>query len=235
LPSFLYDAATVATPDVHDISPLISPRTAVFPGDTPFRSRRLLSFSAGHHLELSSMETTVHLGAHADAPIHYHRDGVGIDRRDPLLYVGPAQVITVSGARGRRIVPSDLAGVRIEAPRLLFRTGTFPDPDQWNDDFASLSAALVEWLFERGVRLVGIDTPSIDPAEDKILETHQAVFGRDFAVLEGLVLDGVADGLYTLLAQPLKIEGADAAPVRALLIPDRGILGAFQKFEGDSR
>jgi arylformamidase len=225
----------VATPAVHDISPLISSRTAVFPGDTRFSSRRLLSFSAGHHLELSSIETTVHLGAHADAPIHYHRDGIGIDRRDPLRYVGSAQVITVPEARGRRIVPSDLAGVRVEAPRVLFRTGTFPDTDHWNDDFASLSAELVEWLFERGVRLVGIDTPSIDPAEDKILETHQAVYRRDFAVLEGLILEEVPDGLYTLLAQPLKIEGADASPVRALLIADSGVLAAFHDFEGASR
>ncbi len=191
-----------------------------------------MSFVDGHHLELSTMETTVHLGAHADSPIHYHRDGVGIDLRDPLRYVGPAQVVTVSDARGRRIVSSDLAGVRIEAPRVLFRTGTFADPEQWNDDFASLSAELVEWLSQRGVRLVGIDTPSIDPSDDKILETHQAVYRRDFAVLEGLVLEGVADGLYTLLAQPLRIEGADASPVRALLIADPGVLAAFHDFEG---
>jgi arylformamidase len=235
LPSFLYDAATVATPRVHDISPVISSRLAVFPGDTTFSSRRLMSFAAGHHLELSTIQGTVHLGAHADSPIHYHRDGLGIDQRDPLRYVGPAQVITVDGARGYRIRPADMKGVTISAPRVLFRTGTFPDPDLWCDDFASLSAELIEWLSDRGVQLVGIDTPSIDPADDKSLETHQAVFRRDFAVLEGLVLDGVADGLYTLIAQPLKIEGADASPVRALLIPDPRILSAFQNFEGDPR
>ncbi len=233
--SFLYDTATVATQTVHDISPLISPRIAVFPGDTPFRSRQLMSFPAGHHLELSSIETTVHLGAHADSPIHYHRDGVGIDQRDPLRYVGSAQVVTVSGARGRRITSRDLEGVTIDAPRLLFRTDSFPDPEKWNDDFAALSAELIEWLAERGVRLVGIDTPSIDPSDDKILETHQAVYRHDFAVLEGLMLKEVSDGWYTLLAQPLKIEGADASPVRALLLPDSGILAAFQRSEGESR
>lgn len=225
----------MATPAVHDISPLISPRLAVFPGDTAFSSRRLLSFAGGNHLELSSIEGTVHLGAHADSPIHYHRDGVGIDRRDPLRYVGAAQVVTVAGARGRRIRPADLGGVGIEAPRVLFRTGSFPDPEKWNEDFASLSAELIDWLAERGVHLVGIDTPSIDPADDKILETHQAVYRHDFAVLEGLVLEGVADGLYTLLAPPLKIEGADASPVRALLIPDAGVLAAFRQFEGASQ
>jgi len=235
LPPFLYDAATVATPAVHDISPLISPRLAVFPGDTSFSFQRLLSFAAGHHLELSTIHGTVHLGAHADSPIHYHRDGVGIDRRDPLRYVGPAQVITIDGARGRRIRPADLKSVTISAPRVLFRTGTFPDPDRWCDDFASLSAELIEWLSERGAQLVGTDTPSIDPADDKVLETHQAVYRHDFAVLEGLVLEAVADGLYTLVAQPLKIEGADASPVRALLIPDPRILAAFQNFEGDPR
>ena len=142
MPAFLYDAGTVANRGVHDISPLLSSRTAVFPGDTPLTIRRVLSFGEGGNLELSSIETTVHLGAHADAPLHYHRNGVGIDRRDPLLYVGPAQVIHVAQARGRRIRPSDLGSTPITAPRVLFRTASFPDPDRWNADFASLSAAL---------------------------------------------------------------------------------------------
>ena len=235
MPAFLYDAGTVANRGVHDISPLLSSRTAVFPGDTPLGVRRILSFATGGNLELSSIETTVHLGAHADAPIHYHRDGGGIESRDPLLYIGPAQVIGVSDARGRRIRPSDLRGAAITAPRVLLRTGSFPDPDRWNGDFAALSPELVDWLADRGVRLVGIDTPSIDPADDRALETHQAVYRRDLAVLEGLVLEGVADGRYTLLAQPLKIEGADASPVRALLIADAGVTSAFEKLEGLAR
>lgn len=181
------------------------------------------------------MQTTVHLGAHADAPIHYHRGGAGIHERDPLRYIGPAQVIGLPAARGRRILPADIEGIRIEAPRVLFRTDSFPDPEQWNSDFASLSPELIDWLAERGVRLVGIDTPSIDPAEDQALETHQSVYQHDFAVLEGLILTGVEAGLYTLVAQPLKIEGADASPVRALLISNPEILSAFGKFTGDSR
>ena len=146
-----------------------------------------------------------------------------------------AQVIGVSDARGRRIRPSDLRGAAITAPRVLLRTGSFPNPDRWNGDFAALSPELVDWLADRGVRLVGIDTPSIDPADDRALETHQAVYRRDLAVLEGLVLEGVADGRYTLLAQPLKIEGADASPVRALLIADAGVTSAFEKLEGLAR
>jgi arylformamidase len=68
------------------------------------------------------------------------------------------------------------------------------------------------------VKLVGIDTPSIDLAEDKVLESHQAVFSHDMAILEGIVLGHVSEGIYQLIALPLKIEGADATPVRAILL-----------------
>ena len=100
---------------------------------------------------------------------------------------------------------------------MLFRTGTFPDPRRWNDDFASLSPSLVEILRERGVVLIGIDTPSVDPFESKALEAHQSFARNDMAILEGLVLDGVAEGEYELIALPLRIRGADASPVRAVL------------------
>lgn len=221
----------MATSKVYDISPLISERIAVFPGDTPFRNQRLLSFEKGHHFELSHMHSTVHLGAHADAPIHYHRDGVGIAERDPMLYVGQAQVITAMVARGTRILPKHLAGQRVTASRVLIRTSTFPNPEKWNSDFAALSPELIDWLADRGVKLVGIDTPSIDLEADKALESHQAVYRRNLAVLEGLVLEGVEDGLYTLIAQPLRIECADASPVRALLLQDSGVYSAFGKWE----
>jgi arylformamidase len=101
---------------------------------------------------------------------------------------------------------------------VLLRTGTFPDPDQWNEDFAALSPELVHALAAQGVRLVGIDTPSVDPMTSKALEAHNAVADHDMAVLEGVVLDAVPPGLYTLVALPLRIEGADASPVRAVLV-----------------
>lgn len=209
---------TPQAPTWYDISPAVSPRSAVFPGDTPWSREQLLDWPQGDHLALSTMHGTVHVGAHADAPVHYHRDGASIDARDPLRYLGPCQVVRVRIPPGERIRPEhvDLAG--ITAPRVLFDTGSFPDPDAWRDDFNSLSPELIDLLAARGVRLVGIDTPSVDPATSKALESHQALFAHDLAVLEGLVLSHVPPGHYTLIAPPLRLSGADASPVRALLL-----------------
>lgn len=205
-------------PHLIDISPWVSAHTAVFPGDVPFSRHVTADVERGDYLTLSSITTTVHIGAHADAPNHYAKGGAGIGSRELELYYGPCQVVQVSCAPGARIEPQDL-GVEVQAPRVLFRTESFPDPNRWNHDFNSLSPRLVEMLHNRGVRLVGIDTPSIDPADDAVLESHQMVARYDLAILEGLILSHVAPGCgYTLVALPLKLEGADAAPVRAALL-----------------
>ena len=177
-----------------------------------------MSLDGGAHLDLSTVRTTVHLGAHVDAPSHYSRGGVSIEQRDPLRYLGRCQVVDVSGTRGRCVERADLTDV-ITAPRVLFRTGSFPDPDTWNADFAAVAPDLIAHLHdELGVMLVGIDTPSIDPSTSTTMAAHLAVAARDMAILEGIVLDGVPPGVYTLVALPLKLEGADASPVRAVLV-----------------
>ena len=200
-----------------DISPLLSAEIAVWPGDVPFTRNENLRISDGSNIDLSSIHTTVHLGAHTDAPSHYLDEGVGIGDRDLSYYYGDAQVMRVEVGRGERIRQSHLTGP-ILAPRMLFRTETYPDPNQFNADFASLSPSLIEWLAQEGVRLVGIDTPSIDPAESKDLPSHAMVAAHDMAILEGIVLDHVQDGVYTLMALPLRLAGADASPVRAVLL-----------------
>lgn len=202
----------------HDISPRVSERTGVFPGDQSFERKIALDFSKGHHLGLSSIHTTVHIGAHTDAPNHYHRDGVGIDARPLSLYMGKCQVISVTLPRGERIKPEHLRGKKISAPRVLFKTGSFPNPDSWNSDFNSLSPELIQLLASQGVKLVGIDTPSVDPEDSKALESHNAIFHLDLAILEGVVLDEVPEGIYTLIALPLPLQDADASPVRAVLV-----------------
>ena len=201
----------------YDISPEISEKSAVFPGDAPFRRTAGLSFSQGSHLDLSHIETTVHIGAHADAPSHYHAGGETIDLRALDFYMGPCQVLSVKASSGKRLLP-DALRVGVAAPRLLFKTGSFPDPNRWEAGFNSLSPELIDFIAGQGVRLVGIDTPSIDPHDSKILESHQAVHRHDMAVLEGLLLEGVPDGRYELIALPLKFKGADASPVRAVLV-----------------
>jgi len=199
-----------------DISPLIDPNIQVWPGDTPFVHTVNLDMNAGANLTLSDIRTSVHVGAHADAPSHYAADGADIAARPLDYYLGHCTVVHVDVARGARIMPSDLRA-EPAAPRVLFRTGTFPDHRNWNHDFASLSPELVDHLHARGVVLIGIDTPSVDPFDSKALEAHNAFLRNDMAILEGLVLDGVAEGEYELIALPLKIRGGDASPVRAVL------------------
>ncbi len=203
---------------VIDITPVISPRLAVFPGDQVFSQQVSMDMHHGDNLTLSSIQTTVHLGAHTDAPNHYSVSGSSIEKRSLNYYLGTAQVITIPCRRGARIASQDLANIKIQAPRVLFKTGSFPDPNHWNSDFMSLSAELIEYLAKHQVKLVGIDTPSIDLAEDKVLQSHHAVAKYDMAILEGIVLDQVADGIYQLVALPLPIKGADASPVRAILL-----------------
>lgn len=202
-----------------DISPLVSESIAVWPGDVPYRRTVAMDVESGDNITLSAIHTSVHLGAHTDAPNHYAKSRKGIASRRLETYYGPAQVIRVDLARGSRIRPEHIDEA-IEAERVLFATGSFPDPNHFNRDFCSLSADLIHCLHELGVRLVGIDTPSIDLCDDRELESHTAVDHHDMAILEGIVLDGVEEGLYTLAAFPLKLEGADASPVRAVLIQD---------------
>jgi len=200
-----------------DISPVIDSSIAVWPGDTPYVRTINTDMAAGENLTLSDIRSTVHVGAHADAPSHYVATGEDIASRSLHYYVGPCVVLHVDGVRGRRIMPDDLKGKRVLATRVLFRTGSFPDPRAWNDDFASLSPEVVDYLHGMGVITIGIDTPSVDPFESKALEAHQALARHDMANLEGLVLDGVAEGRYELIALPLRLAEADGSPVRAVL------------------
>ena len=201
-----------------DISPVISPRLAVWPGDTPFSRTMNVAIADGANLDLSEITTTVHLGAHTDAPNHYAAAGQGIHERPLERYYGPCRVVSVIVSRDERITPAHLPAIAVWPARVLFRTGTFPDPEHFNEDFAALSPELVDFLADRGVTLVGIDTPSVDLCKDAELLSHTAIARRDLAILEGIVLSHVEDGDYTLIALPLSIEGADASPVRAVLV-----------------
>ena len=201
---------------IYDISPPIDPALKVWPGDTPPSREVLLDMKKGANLTLSSLHATVHLGAHADAPSHYGADAPAIDRRSLDLYLGPCQVMRVAVGRAERILPAALTGPPLAA-RILFATGTFPDPTEFNEDFAALSPVLVDHLRAAGVRLVGLDTPSVDPFASKDLPAHKACLRHDMGILEGVVLDGVPEGLYELIALPLRLVGYDGSPVRAIL------------------
>ncbi len=224
-------SATGSPSHIIDISPTISPTLGVWPGDTAFSREVLLDRERGDTVTLSTIRATVHLGSHADASNHYAKAGEGakgIEAMPLAHYIGECRVVSCSfppaprgragEVLGRRITPSDIAGFdRIREPRVLIRTSTFPNSTSWNNDFSGLSVELVDALAAQGVITIGIDTPSVDLQDSKDLPAHRAIFRHGIAILEGLVLDGVEPGVYELFAQPLKLEGCDASPVRAVL------------------
>ena len=203
---------------IYDITPVLSPRLQVWPGDTPLSREVHLELERGANVTLSSLHSTAHLGAHADAPSHYGAGAPSIEKRSLEPYLGPCQVIRLAVPRATAIRP-DLLAAPVRAERILFATGTFPDPGKFNEDFAALSPDLISHLHRQNVRLVGIDTPSVDLFLSRELSAHLACLRHDIAILEGIRLEGVPEGLYELIALPLRLEGFDASPVRAVLRP----------------
>ena len=200
-----------------DISPVIDATINVWPGDTPFVRTVNADMHAGANLTLSDVRVSLHVGAHADAPSHYVADGIDIAARRLEYYIGRCVVLHIRVRRGERITPEHLNGKVVSAPRVLLRTGTFPDPRNWNNDFASLSPALVDDCYQHGVMLIGIDTPSVDAFHSNDLEVHRALAAQRIASIEGVVLSDVGEGAYELIALPLRIRDGDASPVRAVL------------------
>jgi arylformamidase len=201
---------------IYDITPPITSRLQVWPGDTPPGREVLLDIQRGDNITLSTLRATVHLGAHADAPSHYAGPAAAIHERSLAFYLGPCQVVRVAAAPATRVT-AEMVARPLRAERVLIATGTFPDPEHFNTDFAALSPELVERLHEQGVQLIGIDTPSVDLFDSKDLPSHQMFLKHDMAVLEGLALQGVPEGVYELIALPLRLVGFDASPVRAIL------------------
>jgi len=201
---------------IYDISPPITDRLRVWPGDTPPTREILLDMQRGDNITLSTLRATVHLGAHADAPSHYGADAPTIDQQPLDTYLGPCQVVRVAVPPRTRLDLSMLPGP-IRAQRVLFATGTFPNPEHFSEDFAALDPVLIEHLHRQGVRLIGIDTPSVDLFDSRDLPAHHICLQCGVAILEGLVLKEVPEGTYELIALPLRLVGYDASPVRAVL------------------
>ncbi len=203
---------------LYDISRTISPELAVWPGDAPFSFEQVSSIRQGASVNLTTLILSAHTGSHADAPWHFSDEGQHpADLRiDP--YIGTAHVVTISRQRGG-IEPSDfdghdLSGVR----RLLIHTWVSELPDSaWPEDFPYPTPELVDWLAERGLLLLGVDTPSVDRFDDSQLVCHHRLYEHGIATLESLLLSGVPDGVYELVALPLKIAGICGSPVRAIL------------------
>jgi len=202
---------------IWDISPPVGPASPVFPGDTSYAQEWSATLGPGCPVNVGCITMSPHVGAHADAPLHYDTGGAAVGALDLDPYLGPCRVIHAIG-RGPLVRWQDLAhAARALPPRVLVRTYERMPVDRWDPGLAAFAPETVEWLAARGVRLVGIDTASIDPAGSKDLPSHQAIRRLDLRVLENLVLDEVPAGDYELIALPLKLVMADASPVRAVL------------------
>jgi arylformamidase len=200
-----------------DISPPVGPAIKNWPGDVPYAMSKTADIEAGAGIDIGAMHTSFHVGAHTDAHRHYVVGAADASTMPLEHYYGACQVIETTTPRGQRILPQHLKAT-VEAPRVLLKTGTFPDPTKWNEDFAAPDPSLIDALADAGVVLVGLDTPSTDLFHSKGLEAHKRLHARGMANLEGLVLSHVKPGKYTLIALPLRLVGADASPVRAVLV-----------------
>ncbi|HUL67994.1 MAG TPA: arylformamidase [Burkholderiaceae bacterium] len=201
---------------IWDISPSVAPGFPVFPGDTPFTTRWTWVLGPGCPVNVSEITLSPHTGAHTDAPLHYDDAGASIGEVALDAYLGPCRVLHAIGVRPL-VEPAHLVH-RLDGtpPRVLIRTCQAA-PATWDSEFTAIAPATVEVLHDRGVRLIGIDTPSLDPEQSKSLDSHQVVRRHRMAILEGIVLDEVDEGDYELIALPLKWQGLDASPVRAIL------------------
>lgn len=203
-----------------DISRPLAADLAVWPGDPPFVIRALASRHAGAAVNLSALALSAHTGAHVDAPHHFADRAPAIADLDLALFWGPAQVVTAPRAAGP-LTPADFGHVDLRrAPRLLVRSpaGT-TDPTVFPAAYPFPTEELADHLGRLGICLYGTDAPSVDPPENTDLAAHRALYRHGIAILEWLDLSRAADGLYELVALPLKIVGGDGSPVRAALRP----------------
>jgi arylformamidase len=200
-----------------DISPAIAPDSPLFPGDTAYSQQWTATIAPGCPVNLSAITMSPHIGAHADAPLHYGAGAATIGQVDLAPYLGPCRVIHAIGC-GPLVRPEHLAHALTKdlPPRVLVRT-CVKAPTAWSAEFSAFAPETIATLAALGVLLVGIDSQSVDPADSKTLDSHHNLLRLNLRVLENLVLDDVPAGDYELIALPLKLTLADASPVRAVL------------------
>jgi arylformamidase len=197
-----------------DITPAVSPALEGWPGDTRFEAAHRWSQAHGDSCTVARVTLSSHLGAHADAPLHYRADGTDAAGLPLERYVGPVRVVQCPGSRA--IGPAE-AESAAGAERVLFRVLPEGAAHGFPDAFAALTPEGARTLVRLGLKLFGTDAPSVDPVDSTTLDAHHALDRGGVAILEGLALAGVPAGEYELIALPLKWQDVDAAPVRAVL------------------
>lgn len=204
---------------IWDISEPIEPATATFPGDNGFSREEIMRMADGASCNVSTIRMSVHVGTHADSPLHYDPDGVDSASVDLAPYLGRCRVVDVPSVGSPALVDASALTEELlrGAERVLLRTRAEHDHTRFDPGFVAIGGEAARALVDAGVRLVGIDTPSVDHATNKELDGHHALYAGRVAILENLDLRGVPAGEYELIALPLRLVGCDASPVRAIL------------------
>jgi len=213
---------------IWDISRTLSDGLAEWPGDEPFHFRLTKTMAEGQSINLGAIGMSVHNGTHADAQFHFDTNGESIEKAPLEIYLGRAAVVDLTEAFSRSkqkhlITVEDLqpyAEEIAESSRLLVKTGRWSDSTVFPNQIPVIAADVPSWLQKSGVRLIGLDLPSVDEIDSKSLQNHNALAAVGIAIVESLDLTRVGSGIYNFAALPLKIAGADGAPMRAVLWRD---------------
>ena len=199
-----------------DISRPLSPQTACWPGDVPYAFSLGWKISDGASVNVGSITISVHTATHCDAPFHFDADGVTVDHIPLEVFLGPAWVIDV-----RHCLDDWLAALQPLSDqtitRVLFHTGGWQDTSHFPVQIPVMQPQTIEWLAAYGVKLIGVDLPSVDELDSKELPNHHALGRAGITIVEGLWLEDVRAGEYELVAAPSKMMGTDGSPLRALL------------------
>lgn len=201
---------------LYDITHPLSSSTAAWPGDTRFTLEPTWQMTQGSSVNLSRVTLGLHNGTHTDAPFHYDQQGLRMEEVPLDRYLGQARLVALEGRAV--ITESDLACLDLTgADRLLVRTGSCPDYTRFHEGFTYFESGAIRYLAAKGIRLLGTDAYSVDAFDSTELPAHLACRASDILILENLNLAGVPPGDYDLIALPLKLQGADGSPVRAVL------------------
>ena len=203
-------------PEIIDISLPLDRQLAVWPGDTAFDYELTWNQSAGASVNVGALRLSTHCGTHIDAPFHFDEQGKKTDELALTTFVGKACVIHVPNLA--TISRNDLSRDWQGATRLLLRTDAWSDPQVFPKQIPVIERDVPDWLGSKGIVLLGLDVPSVDELDSQDLPNHHALARNEIAILESLNLKNVEEGAYELFAAPLKLIGADAAPVRAFLM-----------------
>jgi arylformamidase len=201
---------------IHDISRPILAGMPVWPGDTPTEFAFSNTKVAGYSANVGRLRLSLHCGTHADAPFHYNDSGQKMDEVPPETYVGPARVVDI---RGHATITTALLSAHDFAgtPRVLLKSDTWTDFTVFPREWPLMTPDVPAWLAAKGVKLIGLDVPSVDHIKSHDLQIHHACDAAGVVILENLDLRAITPGVYELIALPLRIQGADGSPIRAVL------------------